>query len=71
MQVDVFFTYYPKRLGQVLFVQAPWVFRPGWALVKPLLRKYAQLVRFVTVEDLEREYFTSETLPADFRKGPL
>ncbi|KAK9822546.1 hypothetical protein WJX74_003681 [Apatococcus lobatus] len=66
--VDVFFTYYPKRLGQVLFVQAPWVFRPGWALMKPLLRKYAQLVRFVTVEDLEREYFTPETLPADFRK---
>jgi hypothetical protein len=27
--VDIFFTYYPKRLGQVLFVDAPWIFKPG------------------------------------------
>ncbi len=69
MQVEVFFTYYPKRLGQVLFVQAPWVFRPGWVMVKPLLRKYAKLVRFVTVDELQSEYFTPETLPADFREA--
>jgi hypothetical protein len=66
-QVDVFFLYYPKRLGQVLFVDAPWGFRPGWELVKPWLQKYAALVRFVSVRELREEFFTPETLPEDFR----
>ena len=64
--VDIFFTYYPKRLSQVLFVDAPWVFKPGWEMVKPWLKKYAALVRFVTAEELRREFFTPETVPADF-----
>jgi hypothetical protein len=36
LQVDVFFVYYPKRLSQVLLVDAPWVFRPGWEMVRPV-----------------------------------
>ncbi|KAK9821556.1 hypothetical protein WJX81_001198 [Elliptochloris bilobata] len=64
--VDVFFLYYPKRLGQVLFVDAPWGFQPGWELVKPWLKKYAALVRFVSVQQLREEFFTPETLPEDF-----
>ena len=32
-----------------------------------LLKKYAALVRFVTVEELRREYFTPETVPEEFR----
>ncbi|KAL9326530.1 hypothetical protein ACSQ67_007175 [Phaseolus vulgaris] len=42
---DVFYCYYPKRLGQVLFVDAPFVFKPIWQLVKPLLKSYTSLVR--------------------------
>uniref|UniRef100_A0A453SW84 CRAL-TRIO domain-containing protein n=1 Tax=Aegilops tauschii subsp. strangulata TaxID=200361 RepID=A0A453SW84_AEGTS len=42
--IDVFYYYYPKRLGEVLFVDAPFVFQPMWQLVKPLLKQYASLV---------------------------
>ncbi|EFN52164.1 hypothetical protein CHLNCDRAFT_32681 [Chlorella variabilis] len=64
--VDVFFNYYPKRLSQVLFVEAPWVFKPGWEIVRPWLKKYAALVRFVSADEVRREYFTPETVPEDF-----
>ncbi|KAF6136955.1 hypothetical protein GIB67_030719 [Kingdonia uniflora] len=40
---DAFYYYYPKRLEQFLFVDAPFVFLPLWQLVKPLLRSYASL----------------------------
>lgn len=43
-QFDVFYCYYPKRLAQVLFVDAPFVFKPIWQLAKPLLKSYASLV---------------------------
>lgn len=62
----MFFVYYPKRLGQVLMVDAPWVFQPPWQLIKPLLRKYAALVRFVSSETVRNEYFSPETVPKDF-----
>lgn len=65
-EVDAFFLYYPKRLGQVLFVDAPWAFKPGWEMVKPWLKKYAALVRFVSREELQNEFFTPETCPEDF-----
>ncbi|XP_058088119.1 phosphatidylinositol transfer protein CSR1 isoform X2 [Magnolia sinica] len=65
--IDMFYTYYPKRLGQVLFVDAPFVFQPIWQLVKPLLKSYASLVRFCSAETVRKEYFTEETVPADFR----
>ncbi|XP_010936582.1 uncharacterized protein [Elaeis guineensis] len=64
--IDVFYYYYPKRLGQVLFVDAPFVFLPIWQLVKPLLKSYAFLVRFCNMETVRKEYFTEETAPADF-----
>ncbi|KAF8037092.1 hypothetical protein BT93_B0107 [Corymbia citriodora subsp. variegata] len=64
---DVFYYYYPKRLGQVLFVEAPFVFKPIWQLAKPLLKSYASLVRFCSLETVRNEYFTVETLPANFR----
>jgi hypothetical protein len=65
--VDIFFTYYPKRLGQVLFLEAPWIFQPGWSIVKPWLGKYAALVRFVNLEQLQSEYFKPDTVPDDFK----
>ncbi|KAL6911381.1 hypothetical protein ACP4OV_000186 [Aristida adscensionis] len=67
--IDVFYYYYPKRLGQVLFVDAPFVFQPMWQLVKPLLKSYASLVRFCDVETVRKEYFTEETVPPDFRSS--
>ncbi len=54
-------------MGQVLLVDAPWIFKAPWQVIKPLLRKYQALVRFVTSEQLAAEFFTPETLPADFR----
>ncbi|CAL5221135.1 g3271 [Coccomyxa viridis] len=66
--VDVFFSYYPKRLGQVLMVDAPWGFNAGWSVVKPWLKKYAALVSFVSREELRRQYFTPETCPEDFKR---
>lgn len=65
--VEAFFEYYPRRVGQVLFVEAPWVFFPAWEVIKPLMRKYAALVRFVTVEELRREFFTPQTTPPEFK----
>ncbi|KAF5199935.1 Motile sperm domain-containing protein [Thalictrum thalictroides] len=64
---DVFYCYYPRRLGQVLYVDAPFVFQPLWQLVKPLLKSYASLVRFCSVDTVRKEYFTEATLPAIFR----
>lgn len=46
-QIEAFIFYYPKRLTQVLFVDAPWVFQPVWTVIKPMLRKYGALVRAV------------------------
>lgn len=64
--IDCFFTYYPKRVSQVLMVDAPWIFQPTYQLVKPMLGKYSALVRFVTRKELAVEYFTPETLPEEF-----
>ena len=66
-QVDLFFSYYPRRLGQVLVVDAPWVFRPAWAGVRPMLRKYAELVRFVSRVQLRQEFFSKSSLPPCMR----
>ncbi|XVE57177.1 hypothetical protein DITRI_Ditri04bG0070900 [Diplodiscus trichospermus] len=64
---DVFYYYYPKRLGEVLFVEAPFVFKPIWQVAKPLLKSYASLVKFCNVETVRKEYFTEETIPVNFR----
>ncbi|XP_015581160.1 uncharacterized protein LOC8258695 isoform X2 [Ricinus communis] len=64
---DVFYYYYPKRLGEVLFVDAPFIFKPIWQLTKPLLKSYASMVRFCSVDTVRKEYFTEETVPPDFR----
>ena len=68
LQRDIFFTYYPKRFGQVLFMDAPWIFQPSWKLFKPLLGKYSGLVAFVSREQLRDNYFTPETVPEDFKQ---
>uniref|UniRef100_A0ABD3ACM1 CRAL-TRIO domain-containing protein n=1 Tax=Cinchona calisaya TaxID=153742 RepID=A0ABD3ACM1_9GENT len=65
---DVFYYYYPRRLGEVLFVDAPFIFQPVWQLVKPMLKSYASLLRFCSAEVAREEYFTYETVPANLRK---
>ncbi|XP_010519540.1 PREDICTED: CRAL-TRIO domain-containing protein C3H8.02-like [Tarenaya hassleriana] len=64
---DVFYCYYPSRLDEVLFVDAPFVFKPIWQFIKPLVKKYASLVKFCSSETVRKEYFTDETLPTSFR----
>ncbi|XP_020520871.1 motile sperm domain-containing protein 2 isoform X2 [Amborella trichopoda] len=63
--IDVFYYYYPRRLGEVLFVDAPFLFKPFWQIVKPLLKSYANLVRFCKPETV-REYFSPPTAPPGF-----
>ncbi|XP_050226143.1 CRAL-TRIO domain-containing protein C365.01 [Mercurialis annua] len=65
---DVFYYYYPKRLGEVLFVDAPFIFKPIWQLAKPLLKSYASMVRFCSADAVRKEYFTEETVPPIFRE---
>ncbi|XP_031287756.1 phosphatidylinositol transfer protein CSR1 isoform X1 [Pistacia vera] len=64
---DIFYNYYPKRLREVLFVGAPFIFKPFWQLVKPLLKSYASMVKFCSVETVRKEYFTEAKLPVSFK----
>lgn len=63
--VDCFFKFYPKRMNELLLVDAPFMFRPTWQLIKPVLGKYAALVRFVSSRDV-RDYFIDGTVPPEF-----
>jgi len=64
--VDCFFKYYPKRMNEMLLVDAPFVFRPTWLIVKPVLGKYSSIVRFISADKVG-SYFPSGTpLPPDF-----
>jgi len=66
--IDTIYRFYPQRLGQVLLVEPPpFVFEAAWAVIKPQLGRHADIVRFVSLRDLRREYFTADTLPPDFR----
>ncbi len=55
--------------AQVVMVDAPFIFKPGWAMVKPWLKKYAALVQFVSRDQLADQYFTPQTLPPDFTES--
>ena len=48
-------------------LDAPWIFQPGWAVVKPWLGKYAGLVRFVKADELQSDFFTEDTFPRDLQ----
>uniref|UniRef100_A0A7S3ECH6 CRAL-TRIO domain-containing protein n=2 Tax=Rhodosorus marinus TaxID=101924 RepID=A0A7S3ECH6_9RHOD len=66
--VDVFFTYYPRRLSELLVVDAPLVFQPMWQVIKPLLKKYSALVRFVRKDQLTEHFdgASAKRFMADF-----
>ena len=50
--LDVFREYYPKRLSQVAAIDAPWAFKPVWAILKPIIGKYSSVVQFVKAKDV-------------------
>lgn len=51
----------------MLLVDAPWFFKGPWEVIKPLLRKYAALVRFVSRQELAKEVFEQGALPEQFQ----
>lgn len=59
--IDVMFKYYPKRIANVLLVEPPFVFKPVWVVIKPLLGRYSSLVRFSKTQEL-KEYIGQENL---------
>ncbi|KAL7153512.1 hypothetical protein ABFS83_04G173900 [Erythranthe nasuta] len=64
---DALYYYYPRRLSQVLFVDAPFIYRPVWELIKPLVKSYASLVRFCSAKTVKEEYFAADTVPPNFK----
>ena len=66
--IETIYQFYPQRLGQVLLVEPPpFIFEAAWEVIRPQLGRHADIVRFVKLEELKKEYFTPETLPRDFR----
>jgi hypothetical protein len=41
------FDYFPKRVSQVLLVDAPMFFKPMWSTARPLLGTYGDIAKFV------------------------
>jgi hypothetical protein len=62
--IEAFFFYYPKRAGEVLMVDAPWAFMPPYEMMKPMLGKYAELMKFVSKQDV-RTYFKPGEVPRE------
>lgn len=49
-------TYYPERLGYMFIINAPWIFKPLWAMVKPWLDpNTAQKIRVFGSSDYQEE----------------
>jgi CRAL/TRIO domain len=63
--IEAFFIYYPKRAGEVLMVDAPWIFMQPYNMMQPLLGKYSRLIRFIEACEL-RSYFQPAAMPQDF-----
>eukprot|EP01023_Acetabularia_acetabulum_P008056 TRINITY_DN13501_c0_g1_i5.p1 TRINITY_DN13501_c0_g1~~TRINITY_DN13501_c0_g1_i5.p1 ORF type:complete len:273 (-),score=42.62 TRINITY_DN13501_c0_g1_i5:150-968(-) len=66
--VDLLFVYYPKRVGRVIVVDAPWVFKPVWQLIKPMLRKYSELVEFGSLTDVWKRFDSMDQVPEQLRQ---
>ena len=57
--IQCIFDYYPKRISQVLLIEAPFVFKPVWAIIKPLMGKYSSLVKFVKTKEANEFFLDS------------
>jgi hypothetical protein len=64
--IEAFQVMYAGRAAQIVLVDAPYLFKWPWEMLKPLLRKYAGLVRFVSRAQLAADFFTPDTLPPAF-----
>ena len=51
----------------MLLVEATGIFSTAWPVIRPALGKHGNLVRFISADELRREYFTPETVPDEFR----
>ena len=60
--IKCIFDYFPKRISQVLLIEPPWVFTPVWQIIKPLMGKYASLVRQVKASDAAAYFKEDSTL---------
>lgn len=58
--IKCIFDYFPKRISQVLLIEPPWVFTPVWQIIKPLMGKYAALVKQVKAKEA-KEFFADES----------
>jgi hypothetical protein len=58
--IKCIFDYFPKRISQVLLIEPPWVFTPVWQIIKPLMGKYASLVKQTKAKEA-KEYFADES----------
>lgn len=61
--LDVFREYYPKRLSQVAAIDSPWAFKPVWAILKPIIGKYASVVQFCSVAEVIANFKEGEAPP--------
>lgn len=66
--VDILYNYYPKRVGRVLFVGAPDLFRSFWDSLRPLIGRHAEVAEFVTAEEVREDYFAPGCAPLEFQK---
>eukprot|EP00929_Paragymnodinium_shiwhaense_P007629 TRINITY_DN111538_c0_g1_i1.p1 TRINITY_DN111538_c0_g1~~TRINITY_DN111538_c0_g1_i1.p1 ORF type:complete len:721 (-),score=86.84 TRINITY_DN111538_c0_g1_i1:262-2376(-) len=67
--IEALYKYYPGRVGRVLLVGAPDVFKSFWESVRPLLGRYASLADFVTVQEVREKYFKPGEAPIEFQEG--
>lgn len=63
--VKLLFDYFPRRVGRVLLVGAPLGFGPVWAVVRPWLGSYGELVRFVKPHEIRQYFSTDEDVPEE------
>jgi hypothetical protein len=67
IHIDV--NYYPERLGAFFIINAPWIFKSLWALVRPWLDARTQRKFHVLGSDYAarlREYISEDQLPVEY-----
>ena len=48
----------------MLFIDAPWVFKPAYEAIRPLLRKYQALVQFSDRQQARQLFLPGQAPPA-------
>lgn len=64
--ISCFEAYYPETLGNLILLDAPWIFKGFWKIISPLLDPVtAAKVAFVNRKSIQ-EYIDSDMLPTEF-----